>query len=194
LCAWSFSQKEQIHKRNIALLLLCIPLAYYLSSHFFIFEWNGLGHTQRRINETNLNELSSGRVEIWQWAIAAIKEQPWFGHGLYGFYFLEARKASEFIYDHPHNSLLQMAVEWGIPASLALISILATLFFQAIKRMFYANVKTDFTIAVCLIAYLSMHSLTSASYWSLQPLNVLILAFAIIACCLQHQEQPKQAK
>lgn len=59
---------------------------------------------------------SSGRMEIWSAAGDMIQNNPWFGVGPMHY------AASESIsIVHPHNSLLQIAAEWGLPVALFVI-------------------------------------------------------------------------
>jgi O-antigen ligase len=63
-----------------------------------------------------LRELSFGlsaREIIWEEAWVATKAHPWFGVGPMHFASLKSKVAS-----HPHQALLQLTSEWGIPAFL----------------------------------------------------------------------------
>ena len=63
----------------------------------------------------------SGHFEIWQQALAAIAERPWFGHG--------SLVDIDFVAPHgpgrsPHNLLLANQLYGGLPATLLLVALL----------------------------------------------------------------------
>jgi O-antigen ligase len=64
---------------------------------------------QRLINDMG----SSGRIELWTQALAAIAERPWFGWGEGMFPIL-----SGVGFTHPHNVVLQVLLAWGIVGAL----------------------------------------------------------------------------
>lgn len=57
---------------------------------------------------------SSGRVMIWRASLHMIGEHPWLGSGAMHFAIAPGGPVA-----HPHNLMLQLAVEWGIPLALA---------------------------------------------------------------------------
>lgn len=65
---------------------------------------------------------SSGRTLLWKLALQLIAAHPWLGIGPHHFAH-EGHKL--YIGAHPHDWLLQIAVEWGVPALLCLLSALA---------------------------------------------------------------------
>lgn len=60
----------------------------------------------------------SARMELWSSALTMIQENPLLGVGPqhYAYY-------QQTIANHPHNSLLQIAAEWGIPVAILIISL-----------------------------------------------------------------------
>ena len=69
------------------------------------------GHPSERLT-TSL----SGREVIWSMSIDMIKENPLLGVGPMHF-----AAAHNPVAAHPHNALLQLAAEWGIPATLLIL-------------------------------------------------------------------------
>ena len=59
---------------------------------------------------------SSGRVQLWRDAIDLMLQYPWFGAGP----MMTALVSVSKIAAHPHNYLLQLLAEWGIPFTLLL--------------------------------------------------------------------------
>lgn len=60
---------------------------------------------------------SSGRVHLWQEAFRLMGERPWLGAGPMMTAMLVDLKTSA----HPHNFVLQLLAEWGIPFTAALL-------------------------------------------------------------------------
>jgi O-antigen ligase len=65
---------------------------------------------------------SSGRNLLWSLALELVKAHPWLGIGPHHFAH-EGHKL--YIGAHPHDWLLQIAVEWGVPALLCLLGAVA---------------------------------------------------------------------
>lgn len=62
---------------------------------------------------------SSGRIELWVIAIRSILSEPWLGIGPMMMASVDLSPKSA----HPHNYLLQLGAEWGVPFTLMLIVI-----------------------------------------------------------------------
>lgn len=58
----------------------------------------------------------TGRAELWAVAMSRIIEHPWLGVGP-----MHLAAIPGLFGAHPHNVVLQLAAEWGIPAALALL-------------------------------------------------------------------------
>lgn len=64
------------------------------------------------------SDPASGRILLWKLALQLVSRQPWLGVGPHHF----AHEGARLYYGaHPHNVLLQIAAEWGIPALLYLL-------------------------------------------------------------------------
>lgn len=99
--------------------------------------------------ESRLDNLStlSGREVIWGLAWQQIVQHPWLGIGP-----MQLASIHNNVGAHPHNSVLQLAAEWGIPAALAWLMAAAIgliAFLQPLQR-----VGEDRTLRVCLAAAL----------------------------------------
>ena len=76
--------------------------------------WLGQGATvENRLS--NISDLN-GRGELWAMAWMQIQAHPWLGIGPMHFAAIPMKLSA-----HPHNAVLQLAAEWGVPAALALI-------------------------------------------------------------------------
>lgn len=74
------------------------------------------------VAERSLVDPASGRLDLWRLAWSMIQSHPWLGEGpLHFAHRAMALQANA----HPHDWLLQIAAEWGVPAVLALTAALA---------------------------------------------------------------------
>lgn len=60
------------------------------------------------------------RIELWSSAGKMVQTQPWLGAG--PMHFAAETRGNA---NHPHNSLLQIAAEWGLPVALTVIALFA---------------------------------------------------------------------
>lgn len=83
-----------------------------------MFVWVPLWLDQGALVENRLSNLAtlSGRHELWRLAWMEIAAHPWLGIGPMHFAAIHNDFGA-----HPHNALLQLAAEWGIPATLGLV-------------------------------------------------------------------------
>jgi len=69
------------------------------------------------VTGTILRDSTSNRIALWQHSLSLIQEHPVFGIGPMHFAWLSQTSA------HPHNSVLQVMAEWGLPAALIILTI-----------------------------------------------------------------------
>lgn len=70
------------------------------------------------ITSTIFRDTTYDRLDLWKVAYVMIKNFPFFGVGPMNFYFYNSFGT------HPHNSVLQIAAEWGLPATFIILAIL----------------------------------------------------------------------
>lgn len=70
---------------------------------------------------------SNERLTLWQAALNMIAESPWLGIGPMHYAFRNFEIAA-----HPHNSLLQIAAEYGLPAALIVATLAGYLFVRSV--------------------------------------------------------------
>lgn len=105
------------------------------------------GNAAQRLAGVN----DAARLYLWKLAWQDIVEHPWLGVGPMHYAHLKNLMAA-----HPHNSVLQWASEWGVPATAALGVLLARLF---VRRADEARRQPDgspdrvFTV-ICLLTTL----------------------------------------
>jgi len=66
---------------------------------------------------TVMRDTTGDRAQLWSLALQLIEKNPFFGVGPMHFAWYSST------YAHPHNSVLQLMCEWGLPAALIIFSI-----------------------------------------------------------------------
>lgn len=69
--------------------------------------------------ERTAQNPASGRLDLWAHAWASIVQHPWLGTGPMHFAHLARDVQTN---AHPHNWMLQLAFEWGVPALLCVVA------------------------------------------------------------------------
>lgn len=67
---------------------------------------------------TIFRDTITDRLNLWKMAYVMVKNFPIFGVGPMHFYFYNSFGT------HPHNSVLQIAAEWGLPATIIILTII----------------------------------------------------------------------
>lgn len=98
---------------------------------------------------------TADRMQLWSSAVQMVQDMPWLGIGPMNY----AIKSNN-IATHPHNSLLQIAAEWGLPVALIVIVIFFWGLLEWIKISKSPPAMSDININVALFASL----LTAAIY------------------------------
>ncbi len=110
------------------------------------------------VTGTIMRDTSSDRLELWRLCIAIIQDHPIFGVGPMHFAWVSQTSA------HPHNSVLQIMAEFGLPAALI---ILAMAFYGLrcwLKRFSLKNLQADTTLNSTLAIVLFFTIVTNAAY------------------------------
>ncbi len=182
---------------RIVVLMALVGLAFKLADAFSLYEWNGLGRAAEQvqsvaatvteapkvaeqstsvISQGKLNQLTTGRAHMWQLSIHAMLEEPWFGLGPYGYFFIPER-----VYDdQPHNFIVQFLVEWGVIGAVLMISMLLGLAWFLIKQLYQTRQQPslDLLMSAAIVCVLTLHGLTGGTYFKIQPLTCLMIGFA----------------
>lgn len=103
--AWPFLRMQLIH------------IATGFCSYYFLFKVIPTLLQLTLITGTVLRETTSDRIELWMKAFHLASDFPVFGVGPMNYPFYN------FTMFHPHNSVLQLAAEWGLPATFIILSI-----------------------------------------------------------------------
>jgi O-antigen ligase len=122
--------------------------------------------TAQLLWEGNIDD-GSGREGIWSVAIEAIQESDVFGYGFYGDRHIVGRKL---IFGYPHNFVLEVLLQFGVPIGIFLILLL---FWNIIKMGRECNDITWLFIYIFLLSSCSK-LLLSDSFWYYWPFWALI--------------------
>lgn len=122
-----------------------------------LFVWVPLWLEQGTVVENRLSNLAtlSGRDELWHLAWMQIMAHPWLGIGPMHFAAIHNDFGA-----HPHNALLQLAAEWGVPAALALVLPAVSGLIALLARLRQPVVSHNLLL-VCLTASLLAASVQS---------------------------------
>jgi O-antigen ligase len=132
------------------------------------------------VDGESVNDYSSGRLELWHQAAGMVARHPAFGLGPDN-YAHTPRGASE-AFEHPHNAVLQSALEWGIPGLLfacAGLGMTVLTAGRALALRAEAPALAGFGIALIL---LTLSMVAGALYYGL---SVMMCLFSV-ACALPH--------
>ncbi|MCK5881374.1 MAG: O-antigen ligase family protein [Sinobacterium sp.] len=129
-----------------------------------------------------LTEEKIGHREImWSKAWQAFKRSPVIGLGPNGWFFSPEKKSSGAIQDQPHNIVLQALVEWGLVGSCLFFMMLAGFILPKLKHLktAFGQAQITYISSGSMILVLSLHSLTSGTYWNFQSVTVVVLAYSV---------------
>jgi len=131
---------------SIGLALLCIIFLFrakvikWLIAHLlimfigYLFYKLLLSQATSIHTVTSLNSSTSARETLWLYTWQLIKAHPLLGLGPMHFaYYINLIAA------HPHNALLQFAVEWGVPVALLLVGIIIYSILTWVKSLLSAE-------------------------------------------------------
>jgi hypothetical protein len=161
-----------------------IAIAWILGTILLIWQLLGAGISER-IEQQGFMDL--GRVEAYRSTLAMIHDYPWLGMGAGTFEWAFPQYRSPVIstwgtWDKAHNTLLEIAAEYGIPvATLTLLGWLI-MFAVLIRGVRVRSRGLMFPATGLAIAFLSgLHSMVD---FPLQVPGYAIVAFTIIGTCM----------
>jgi hypothetical protein len=128
-------------------------------------------------DRTTIERISSGRVDMWKAALHDIGLHPVFGYGesLVGRYATDAQKKSV----HPHNSVLQALLQWGIAGALCFFGLLGALWCRLLAAVRAAPATHLPSLLVVLSVFIQ--SLLEGGLFRPYPVMMIALAFGLAA-------------
>lgn len=100
------------------------------------------------VTETVMRDSTSDRLELWSQCLNLIQNHPVFGVGPMHFAWYSNTNA------HPHNSVLQIMAEWGLPAALLILAITGYGLICWLKKFNISNLlhksRLDCNLAIAL--------------------------------------------
>lgn len=115
LLAWSMGIViTAIVYKKIAWPFICLQLGYIgtgFISHFILFQLIPSLRGVAVVTGSVFRDTTNDRIELWSNALDLIQAHPIFGIGPMHFAWYSQTSA------HPHNSVLQIITEWGLPGA-----------------------------------------------------------------------------
>lgn len=180
--------------RNSALPFLRLHLSnaivgggiYYLLFKIVPFQLDSI-----LLTGTVIRDVTNDRIELWKIALELIQNNPFLGVGPMHYAWYSATNA------HPHNSVLQLAAEWGLIATLIILAIATHGTASWIKRFnnytLRTNSNSDSSLAVVLFFSLA----ANVAYSLVDGVIVMpisqVLMFTIIGLMVAHCTYDKSA-
>ncbi|MBI5413833.1 O-antigen ligase family protein [Candidatus Peregrinibacteria bacterium] len=133
-------------------------------------------------SSTSVNE----RKDSWLGSLELMKESPLFGFGPMSFRYAYAgiQKNLLAISDHPHNWILKIGVESGIPAAAVFTIFLALLFYKILKERWRFSV---YLLGIALLGGM-LHNMMD---FNMNFIPTILVFFALIGAVLQHTDKSK---
>ncbi|MFA6041527.1 MAG: O-antigen ligase family protein, partial [Methylophilus sp.] len=129
-------------------------------------------------------ETTEDRLALWQQAWILIKAFPILGAGPMHFAWYSKTNG------HPHNSLLQLACEWGLPATVIILAITGYGLYHWFKKFNAASIKTHSNLDQNLVLILLFTLVSNAAYSLVDGVIVTpisqVLMFTFIGLMIGH--------
>lgn len=130
------------------------------------------------VTSTIFRDTISDRTDLWKAAYVMIKNFPSLGVGPMHFYFYTPFGT------HPHNSVLQLAAEWGLPVTLITLSITGYAFYCWMKKFSPKQLQTINKLNTNLIIILFFTIIANGAYSLVEGVIVMpisqVLMFTMI--------------
>lgn len=168
--AWPFLRMQLIN----ALTGLCSYLLLFKA----IPTWLASTLARKVVTSTVFRDTFTDRTDLWKVALVMIKNFPSLGVGPMHFYFYNAFGT------HPHNSVLQIASEWGLPATLVILAIVGYSFYCWMKKFNANQLETSTNLNSNLAIILFFTTIANGAYSLVEGVIVMpisqVLMFTMI--------------
>ncbi len=112
------------------------------------------------VTGTIMRDTTSDRIELWSQCLNLIQNHPVFGVGPMHFAWYNHTSASA----HPHNSVLQLMAEWGLPAALLILCVAGYGLFRWLKKFNNTSLQSETRLSRNLAIVLFFTITTNATY------------------------------
>ncbi|MES2501730.1 MAG: O-antigen ligase family protein [Pseudomonadota bacterium] len=188
LLAWGFGLVMTVAVyRKLAWPLVKLQLVQITAgflAYYFLFKLLPAFLKLQLVTGTVMRETANDRLALWLQAINLVKESPLFGVGPMHFAWNYQISA------HPHNSVLQVAAEFGLPAILIILAVAAYGIYCWINRFSAHNISTQSIKHKQLAVVLFFTIMASAAYSLVDGVIVMpisqVLMFTIFGLMIGH--------
>ncbi|MDD2801632.1 MAG: O-antigen ligase family protein [Methylococcales bacterium] len=126
---------------------------------------------------TVLRDQTNDRISLWKQAGAMIHTHPWFGVGPMHYAWYPNAIAA-----HPHNSILQLAAEWGLPTTLIMLSLAGYGIFCWLKQFNSASLQAGNNEHLAVVLFFTL--VANACYSLVDGVIVMPLSQLMMAVVL----------
>lgn len=159
-------------------------IATGFAGYYFLFKYIPSLSGSTVITSTIARESTSDRTALWLECLTFIQENPIFGIGPMNAAWHNAKMLQ------PHNSLLQLASEWGLPATLIILAIAGYGIAQWLKKFNIKTLESQSSLDKNLAIILVFTIITNAAYSLVDGVIVMpisqVLMFTMIGLMIGH--------
>ena len=152
--------------------------------YLLLFKWIPSLRESTLITSTVIRETTQDRITLWIECVNHIKNHPWLGLGPMNLPWYQSTMR------HPHNSILQLASEWGLPATTIILAIVGYGMFHWLKKFSALHLKNQSSLDTNLTIILLFTVITNAAYSLVDGVIVMpisqILMFTMIGLMIGH--------
>ena len=145
----------------------------------------GLARLAASAGHTTVEEVSSGRSTMWALTWDTILERPLFGYGAGQFRWVADESLRMF--NHPHNVVLQLLVQWGFVGTLCFGAL--ALFVAGRCREALRNASAETVPAFLAAASLLILSLYDGAFYYSYPIMMIALSLAVLSGAQREAER-----
>ena len=166
------------------LRLQFINIALGFLSYYVLFKVIPAANESTLVTGAIMRGTTYDRLGLWQQAIILIRESPIFGVGAMHYAWYNPSNG------HPHNSVLQLASEWGLPATIIILSIAGYGIYSWLKKFNADSLQTASSSDSNLVILLFFTIANNAAYSLVDGVIVTpisqVLMFTIIGLMIGH--------
>jgi putative inorganic carbon (hco3(-)) transporter len=168
---------------RVQLLLFAAGYAVY----DFLFKIVPMLRESILVTGTIMRETANDRIGLWQLALNLAQHNPIFGVGPIHYAWHSTSNA------HPHNSVLQLASEWGLPATIIILGLISYGIYSWLKRFNLSALQTDTKLNSSLVVVLFFTLVANAAYSLVDGVIVMplshVMMFTVIGLMIGHYAQ-----